>query len=236
MAKLFKKKFIATMAGLVAVTCLAGFLTNFMNRGDEECDHKKTVAIPGVAATCDADGLTEGKKCKDCGEVIEKQKAIPATGEHLDSDTDYSCDACGTNMSPTANMVEVALADLDNPNVIIAGKWLRVYKPTDGEERVLYTMGYEEGDSPNPDDYKQFRPVCFNIEATGFYLTGTPFYIEGMEIIETEAYFDIHFEIGEYKVYVKGGGFMFDSYVVANTQLDNDSYEGFYLLEPPAAE
>ena len=38
--------------------------------------------IPAVPATCAAAGKTAGKKCSVCGEVLDAQQDIPATGEH----------------------------------------------------------------------------------------------------------------------------------------------------------
>ena len=230
MAKLFKKKFIATMAGLVAVTCLAGFLTNFVNRGDEECDHKKTVAIPGVAATCLADGLTEGKKCKDCDEVIEKQKAIPATGDHLDADKDYVCDVCNGNAGPTANMVEVAVKSWDNP----AGKWLRVYKPGAGESRYFCTMASGEGPM---DDY--IGDCSLYITSDGICISeGIPVIVEGMTIIETDAYIDFYceknvaFAVRDAQTDEVDRVFNFTDC----SRFDLDSTDGFYFLTCPDGE
>lgn len=37
-------------------------------------------AVPGKAAKCTEAGLTDGKKCSVCGEVLEAQKEIPALG------------------------------------------------------------------------------------------------------------------------------------------------------------
>lgn len=36
--------------------------------------------IPGYEATCTEDGLTDGKKCKTCGEVFVTQEVIPSNG------------------------------------------------------------------------------------------------------------------------------------------------------------
>ena len=40
----------------------------------------KVEKLPGKAATCTEDGLTEGEKCSVCGEVIKAQEVIKAAG------------------------------------------------------------------------------------------------------------------------------------------------------------
>lgn len=51
------------------------------------CDHSDTETLPAVPATCEKDGLKEGKRCKDCGEILEKQEVIKATGHKWDNGT-----------------------------------------------------------------------------------------------------------------------------------------------------
>ena len=46
----------------------------------EGCQHTNTVTDSAVAATCTDSGLTAGKRCSDCGEVIVVQVVIPAFG------------------------------------------------------------------------------------------------------------------------------------------------------------
>ena len=43
---------------------------------DVACKHENTVTVKGRAATCTSTGLTNGKKCADCGEMLENQKTI----------------------------------------------------------------------------------------------------------------------------------------------------------------
>jgi len=59
--------------------------------GDPLGHTEETVA--GKAATCTEAGLTDGKKCSACDEVLLAQETIPALG-HKDEDSDYVCDVC----------------------------------------------------------------------------------------------------------------------------------------------
>ena len=49
--------------------------------------------IPAVAATCTEDGLTEGKQCSVCGEILVAQEVIPATGHAWKGTGCENCDA-----------------------------------------------------------------------------------------------------------------------------------------------
>jgi hypothetical protein len=50
------------------------------------------VIISGVAPTCTQPGLTEGKKCSACGEILTAQQEISATGHTPNSNG--NCDTC----------------------------------------------------------------------------------------------------------------------------------------------
>ena len=57
------------------------------------CDDGHTEElIPGKAPTCTETGLTEGKKCSVCGEIITAQQTIPASGHDFE---DGNCTVCG---------------------------------------------------------------------------------------------------------------------------------------------
>ncbi len=47
---------------------------------DAECAHLNTEILPKVDTTCTTAGLTEGKKCLDCDELLIEQTVINATG------------------------------------------------------------------------------------------------------------------------------------------------------------
>ena len=68
--------------------------------------HTHTPVIDeAVEATCTSDGLTEGKHCSTCGEVLVAQKVIPA-GHTVENGICTGCEAygtCGANLTWTLN-------------------------------------------------------------------------------------------------------------------------------------
>ena len=50
---------------------------------DAECAHVETEVIREKSATCTENGLTDGKKCKQCGEILVAQSVISAKGHTL---------------------------------------------------------------------------------------------------------------------------------------------------------
>ena len=59
------------------------------------CSHAETEAIPAKAATCTETGLTEGAKCKKCGEIIVAQEVLPIVAHTYDNKFDADCNVCG---------------------------------------------------------------------------------------------------------------------------------------------
>ena len=58
----------------------------------EESHIHEVVIDEAVAATCTRDGVTEGRHCSKCGEVLEEQTVIPALGHKYAGGT---CERCG---------------------------------------------------------------------------------------------------------------------------------------------
>lgn len=59
---------------------------------EEESHTHETVIDEAVAATCTGNGLTQGSHCSKCGEILEAQTVIPATGHRYAGGT---CEKCG---------------------------------------------------------------------------------------------------------------------------------------------
>ena len=84
------------------ITYIANFKNNAFKSQTKIVDDKKAtghkvVVDQGKKATCTEDGLTEGKHCSVCNEVIKKQEVIPSTGhkEALDSAKEATCTNTG---------------------------------------------------------------------------------------------------------------------------------------------
>ena len=67
----------ASKEAIEALPEFEAILTNLgLKETESECQHTEEI-IPGKAATCTESGLTEGKKCSVCGEILVAQEVIP---------------------------------------------------------------------------------------------------------------------------------------------------------------
>ena len=75
---------------------------------DITCAHTEVETIVGYNATCTQTGLTEGKRCSGCGDILVAQQIIAATGEH--NYVNGICSVCA----------DVKVVDVSN-DVVISG-------------------------------------------------------------------------------------------------------------------
>ncbi len=88
-------------------TCTTAKTCDRCNITEGEANGHTEEIIPGKSATCTETGLTDGKKCSVCGEILEEQEEIAMTSHVYDSDTDATCNVCGaTREIPTTAPVE----------------------------------------------------------------------------------------------------------------------------------
>ena len=67
--------------------------------------HDQDEVVPGKAATCVENGVTDGKKCSKCGEIQVAGDVIPATGIHTpgeaaDCENAQTCTVCSIVVTP----------------------------------------------------------------------------------------------------------------------------------------
>ena len=85
-----KKVLIGIIAGVVAISAIVGGVFLLRHKHTEVVDVK-------VAPTCTSTGLTAGKHCSECGEVLVAQEVVPATGhiEVIDERVNPTCTSTG---------------------------------------------------------------------------------------------------------------------------------------------
>ena len=62
--------------------------------------HDRAKVLPGQKATCRSAGLTEGRACSVCGQVMEEQRQIPVGGHRYDAGG--RCQLCGEQLKVEA--------------------------------------------------------------------------------------------------------------------------------------
>lgn len=74
---------------------ISGILDKFSSGGTATCEHSQLKTLEGREATCTESGLTEGKACALCGEIIEDQTVIAIKPHAFDGADDKICNMCG---------------------------------------------------------------------------------------------------------------------------------------------
>ncbi len=81
--------------------------------GEETCKHTTFITDKAVAATCTESGLTAGRHCFDCGEILVKQEVIPALGhnEVIDEAVAATCTTTGLTQGSHCSRCEEVLVE-----------------------------------------------------------------------------------------------------------------------------
>ena len=127
--------------------------------------------IPGKAATCTETGLTEGKKCTVCGEVLTAQEVIPATGHEYDENgTDTDCNICGAA----------------RPTVIVDGNTVSVQ--LNGVEIVKTHTFYVEGKNVDINNWAELKATgtLKSFKTSEFVLADAGAYVLRVEYLDKD--------------------------------------------------
>ena len=63
------------------------------------CSHQNIIIDHSVEATCTAAGLSAGRHCQDCGEVLQAQQIVPATGHNIVTKKGYAATCQSTGLT-----------------------------------------------------------------------------------------------------------------------------------------
>ncbi len=104
------------------MACFALGLSACGKKPDADCAHSETAIIgEAKAATCTEDGISAGSKCLNCGEVLDAQVTIPATG-HVPVETEnYGHDATNHWIIKECSVCELEIDPEDSDKVAHSG-------------------------------------------------------------------------------------------------------------------
>ena len=98
--KFFKVSMLTVLLAMLLCLMLVLTMVACNDQTDATCDHN-IVTDRAVSPTCENTGLTKGKHCSKCGEVILEQQVIPATGHTnaeavIENNIDATCTTAGS--------------------------------------------------------------------------------------------------------------------------------------------
>lgn len=111
---------------------------------DVVCAHESVITLSAVEPKCTSSGLTEGKKCANCGDIIVSQDEIPALGhtEVVEDAKQPTCTEPGHTAGKTCSVCDTVL--LQKTEIPASGhrsgEWLIEIEPTESTEGLKYKI------------------------------------------------------------------------------------------------
>ncbi|MBE6635045.1 MAG: C-type lectin domain-containing protein [Ruminococcaceae bacterium] len=146
-----KKKILPILLCLLlscALLSSCGFISGLLNDdepGENKCEHTEVVDA-SVTPTCTAPGLTEGKHCSACGEVLIAQTELPPLNHQtvIDEAVAQTCTENGLTSGMHCSVCNtVVVAQEVIPASHIYGEWISISEPDcflDGERQRVCIM------------------------------------------------------------------------------------------------
>ena len=108
-----KRRKVFLLIPILALAVIIALVLIFVLPKGSDCVHANLEVIKGSPATCTADGLTDGTKCVDCGEIITNQTVITKNGHAVEivKGSPATCTADGLSDSEKCSDCGVVLAE-----------------------------------------------------------------------------------------------------------------------------
>ena len=139
-------------------------------RGMDENGHVADM-LPEKQPTCGETGLTEGKICYICKEILQEQELVSATGAHIyDNDYDAVCNICGDIREITAEIIPDFVADENKITINAYGLTnVKAYTFSVGDSEISDINDWYALKAIDP-NFKSYTKETFTISAKGNYV------------------------------------------------------------------
>lgn len=155
--------------------------------------------IPGKAATCTEDGLTEGKKCTECGAILTEQQTIAAA--HTWGEWTVTKEATVTAEGEKVRTCTVCGEKETKSVEYKATEWVVATAPEAGK---AYKFGLFHGGQGEVDVYfngENYNSYAWYLAFTKDVAGAVDTYVEAVDGVEGA--YRLYFKRGEDKVYIR---------------------------------
>ena len=179
--------------------------------------------VKGYAATCTDEGKTDGEKCSVCNENLIVQIAVAALG-HNDENNDNICDRCDEKLTATAGMLLMPVEKGES----MAGNWYRIYRAESSYDIGSLHTTNSLSFLANSESYGYYDAYFFH--------SGPLAILDGLEVVYTDEYIDLHFVCGTYTI-IRSGAVTSETVTIdENVKVSSAAQNVFRLVDEKHCE